>query len=238
MKENAHKYILGSYLVLALLGITIFRAWGPQFLELLPSAVTRDQPLSWHLVLSMALFVALLAGGVFFSSPVNALFYLAAGYFFGFLSGVILATLATVLGSGAALCFFSKTIRLPATAKKLEVKRVFLVLVLLRCSPWMPSSLINLFCGVARVPLPVFLASTLFGTLPLVLVYTLAASRLRGPITVSLLYSPAILTAVSVLGVLSLVGFLEPLRVVMSYLRRLAFPAPRVDGHQSDGILP
>ena len=224
MTENIRKYVLWAYLAVAVLGVAVFQTFGQQILELLPLAVTRDQSVSWHLVLIMVVFVALLAGGVFFSAPTNPLFYLAAGYFFGVINGTVLALLATLLGSAAAFHFFGKAITLPPTTPRLEIRNVFLVLSLLRSSPWVPSSLINVFCGVTRVPLSVFIASTLVGTLPLVLVYTVTASRLRGPISVSLLYSPDILAAVGVLGTLSLVVFLQPLRTIMGYLRSLAFP--------------
>ena len=224
LTENSRKYLLWSYLALAFLGIAVFRYFGQQLLGLLPSAVTRDHPFSLGTALIMAGFVVLLAGGVLFSAPTNPLFYLAAGYFFGPVNGTVLALLATLLGSGCAFRFFGKTITLPAAASRLEVKRVFFVLALLRCSPWVPSSLINLFCGVTRVPWTVFLSSTLLGTAPLILVYTLTASRFKGPLAMSMLYSPEIIAAVSLLGLLSLLGFLQPLRAVMGYLRGLAFP--------------
>lgn len=235
MNDGSRKYLLWGYLVVALLGIAIFRTYGPQFLELLPSSVTRDRPVTWHLALIMLAFVVLLAGGVFFSAPTNPILYLAAGYFFGLGNGTLLAALATLLGAGAAFHFFGKTVTLPRTAYRLEIKRVFLVLTLLRCSPWVPSALINVYCGVTRVPFSVFLASTLCGTLPLIMVYTLTASRFRGPISLSLLHSPEIIAAMSVLGALSLVGFLQPMRAVMSYLRWLAFAPSGVAGRAPDG---
>jgi len=178
------------------------------------------------LLLSMVIFILLFASTVFFSAPTNPLFYLASGYFFGSVKGTTIAVAATVLGSAAAFHFFRKTTKTPPALRMLEVKSVFLMLVLLRCSPWFPSPLINVFCGVIRVPLSTFLASTLCGTLPLVTIYTLTASRLRGPISVSILYSPELLAALSVLGVVSLLGFLQPLRAITSYLRVLAFPSP------------
>ncbi len=72
---------------------------------------------------------------------------------------------------------------------------------------------------MARVPFSTFLASNVLGTLPLVCTYTLVASRLRGPITVSILHSPELLGALTVFSVISLFGFLQPLHVVTSHLR-------------------
>jgi uncharacterized membrane protein YdjX (TVP38/TMEM64 family) len=228
MKNQAYKFILIGYMAVALAGIICFQTCGRELWALLPSAVAQEQPLSWPLMLSMGIFILLFASTVFFSAPTNPLFYLASGYFFGSVKGTTVAVTATVLGSAAAFHFFRKTTSTPPALRRLEIKSVFLMLVLLRCSPWFPSPLINVFCGVIRVPLSTFLASTLCGTLPLVTIYTLTASRLRGPISMSILTSPELLAALTVLGVVSLLGFMQPLRAITSYLRVLAFPSPKL----------
>jgi uncharacterized membrane protein YdjX (TVP38/TMEM64 family) len=227
MKDKAYQFILIGYLAVAVAGIICFRSCGREIWALLPPAGVQELPLSWPLLLSMGIFILLFASTVFFSAPTNPLFYLASGYFFGSVKGTTIAVTATVLGSAAAFHFFRKTTSSPPALRRLEIKSVFLMLVLLRCSPWFPSPLINVFCGVIRVPFSTFLASTLCGTLPLVTIYTLTASRLRGPLSMSILYSPELLAALSVLGVISLLGFLQPLRAMTSYLRVLAFPSPK-----------
>ena len=228
MKNKAHRYILIGYLAVAVAGMVFFHSCGREIWSLLPSLVAQEQPLSWPLVLFMGMFILLFAGTVFLSAPTNPLFYLASGYFFGPVKGTAIAVTATVLGSAAAFCLFKNTTSIPQALRRVEVKSVFLVLVLLRCSPWFPSPLINLFSGALRVPLSTFIASTLFGTLPLVSIYTLTASRLRGPISLSMLHSPELLAALTVLGVISLLGFLQPLRAITSNLRVLAFSSPKV----------
>jgi len=176
MTRNARKYLLLGYLAVAMPGIVYALTSSHKLLALLQSAAAQ-QPLSWPLVPGMGIFVLLFAGTVFFSVPINTIFYLAAGYLFGFATGSVLAIIATTLGSAASLYFFGKTSSSLQVLQTLKVKNVFLTLVLLRCSPWFPSPLINVFCGVARVPFSIFLVSTVFGTLPLVSCYTFFASR-------------------------------------------------------------
>ncbi|SPF51580.1 membrane hypothetical protein [Syntrophobacter sp. SbD1] len=228
MTGNARKYVLSGYLAVAMAGIVSALTSSHELLVLLPPTAAQQQPLSWPLVLGMGIFILLLAGTVFFSVPTNPLFYLAAGYLFGFVTGSVLAVMATTLGSVASLYFFRNTTSSQPVLQRLKVKNVFLMLVLMRCSPWLPSPLINVFCAMARVPFSTFLASTVFGTLPLVCAYTLVASRLRGPITVSILHSPELLGALTVFSVISLAGFLQPLHVVISHLRGSSIPASKV----------
>jgi uncharacterized membrane protein YdjX (TVP38/TMEM64 family) len=169
----------------------------------------------------MAAFAATLAVTVFFSAPTNPIFYLAAGYYFGLIYGTAIAALATVAGSGAAFLLFRRTLKPRRPSDELDAN-IFLTLCLLRCSPWFPAPLVSAFCGATRVRPGIFLASTFSGTLPLILAYTLTASRLRGPITLSILYSPEIVTALTVLGAVSVVGCLRPVRHVANYLKTLA----------------
>jgi uncharacterized membrane protein YdjX (TVP38/TMEM64 family) len=230
MTGKTHKQLLVGYLFIALVGIALYKVYGDRIWALLPAMVAGAQPFSWALLPGMGVFMVLFSLTVFFSIPANPLFYLAAGYLYGALPGTLLAVLATALGSGFACLFFRRTITVSPSFKRVEVDNLFLMLVLLRCSPWFPSPLINLFCGTIRVRPSIFAASTLLGSVPLVVVYTLTASRLHGPLEVSLLRSPEIIAALSVLGAVSLLGFLKPLRIVANHLRALAVtrsPAPK-----------
>jgi uncharacterized membrane protein YdjX (TVP38/TMEM64 family) len=222
MAINPGKYLLRGYLTVAVAGMVAFQVCGRKLWDLL-AAVTVQDGMSWPLLLAMGGFFVLLASSVFFSAPTSPLFYIAAGYLFGSAKGTAIATAATVLGATAAYWFFRKTLSAPVALQAPQLKRTFLTLLLLRCSPWFPSALINVFCGMTRVPTANFLVATLFGTLPLVSVYTLTASRLRGPIDASVLRSPELLAALGVLSVISLIGFLLPLHTVTSCLRGVAF---------------
>ena len=225
MTETSRKYLLWGYLSVCLVGIVLCKVYGLQPYALLPGTENLAQPVTWPQALGMLAFAAAFAGSVFFSMPITPLFCIASGYFYGIAEGTALAALAVTGGSLAAFQFFRKTIAPPAGFRQLEVKNLFLVLLLLRCSPWFPSPLINVFCGVFRVRARVFLASTLVGTLPLICVYTLAASALKGRLDMSLLYSPEIIAALVVLSVISLSGLLPPFRAVTHYLQALRMNA-------------
>ena len=196
-------------------------AYGQQLLLLSMSTFTLQHGLTGRIILGEAIFVSVLAVTIFFSAPTNGLFYLAAGYFFGIWNGSVIAIGSTLAGSFFAWVFFKRSIGLRVEGKELDVN-MFLLLVLLRCSPLVPSSLVNMFCAATGVRPLVFLTSTFLGTLPLILVYTLAASRLRGPIDAAILHSPEILTSLTVLCVLSLLGSLQPVRLFVSYLKERA----------------
>jgi len=221
MRDRTRRYLLSLYIVAVIAGIGLARTYWQQLLSFLPSTLAQGQPASWHLLACMAAFAAVLAVTVFFSAPTNPLFYLASGYYFGLVYGTAIAALATVLGSGAAFLLFRRTIKPRRQTRELD-SNIFLTLCLLRCSPWFPAPLVSVYCGATRVKPSIFLASTAFGTLPLILAYTLTASRLRGPITLEVLYSPEIVTALAVLGAVSAIGCLRPVRHVVGYLKAMA----------------
>lgn len=232
MTCNRQRLLLWGYLLIALGSAALYRGYGRRFLTLLPASDAALHSFSLSLLPGMAAFLLLFALSVFFSAPTTPLFCLAAGYLYGAVPGTAGAVLATTLGAGAAFLFFRRTIVPPPPYSRVEVGNLFFVLVLLRCSPWFPGPLINLFCGTNRVRPSFFVASTLLGSLPLVSVYTLTASRLRGPLEVSLLRSPEIVTALSVLGAISLISCLRPARVVAKHLRALAGPFPGLAGRK------
>ena len=221
MTGKSRKYMLWGYLGATLMVAALCKVYGFQPSALLPGADGFEQSISWSDALSMSAFIAAFASAVFLSVPIAPVFCIASGYFFGAVEGTAMASLATTVGSVAAFHFFRKTVAAPAAFRQLEIKNLFLVLLLLRCSPWFPSPLINLYCGASRVRSPMFLFSTLFGALPLICVYTLAASRLRGELDMSLLYSPEIIGVLIVLSLISLIGLLLPFRVFSNYLHAL-----------------
>ena len=140
MTGRARKYLLSGYLAVAMAGIVYTLNRRHELLALLLSMTAQHQSLSWPMVASMVAFILTFAAAVFFSAPINPLFYLAAGYLFGFATGSVLAIMANILGSGTSLYLFRKTTSPPPALQRHEVKNVFLTLVLLRCSPWFPQS--------------------------------------------------------------------------------------------------
>jgi uncharacterized membrane protein YdjX (TVP38/TMEM64 family) len=223
--------MLLGYLLIALAGITLYALFRHQLSALLPQAPVGR--LSWCDLRGITAFMLLFALTVFFSAPTNPLFFMAAGYLYGALAGTVIAVVATTIGSAAAFLFFRGTLapKYSHTHQNLEQGKMLLMLTLLRSSPWFPSSLVNVFCGAIRVRPALFAASTVLGTIPLVSVYTLTASKLHGPLELSLLRSPQISAALFLMGALSLAGLLKPLRKVASHLRAVVLPLPARAGN-------
>jgi uncharacterized membrane protein YdjX (TVP38/TMEM64 family) len=230
MTGRERKKLLVGYLVMVLLVITLYCLFRHRLWGLLSAVPVTAQKLSLALLPGLAIFTLLFALTVFLSAPTNPLFYLAAGYLYGALPGTFVSIVATTLGSLAAYLFFSSTISVPQSKglQSMEPGKLLLLLLLLRSSPWFPGPLINVFCGATRVRPALFVASCMLGSMPLASVYTLAASRLHGPLDVSLLRAPEIRVALLMMGGLSLVGLLKPLRLVASHLRSV--PPTRPEG--------
>ena len=167
------------------------------------------------------LFIAI-AVSVFFSIPPGPLLYIAFGYFYGPYEGTILADLATTAGSVGAFCFFRNAIPPGDVRKRIKVRNVFVTLLLLRCSPWVPNPLITVFCSAFDVGIVTFTLSTCLGLLPLIAVYTLAASRLGDHLDTSVLTSPEFAAAFGLLSAVSLLGLLRPVRILLAYLKAVS----------------
>jgi uncharacterized membrane protein YdjX (TVP38/TMEM64 family) len=169
---------------------------------------------------AIALFAAS-AICIFLSIPAAPLFYVAFGFFFGPYEGTFMAGLATTAGSVAAFCFFCRSIPQNAALRQAEFKNVFLTLLLLRSSPWLPNPLITLFCSAVDVSIGTVALTTFLGTLPLIAIYTIAAGRLHGHLDASLLYSSDVVMAFFLLGAVSLVGFLQPVKMALYSLKAI-----------------
>ncbi len=170
-------------------------------------------------VIGAATLFAAFAVGIFLSIPVGPLFYIAAGYLYGPFDGAIFSDFAVTAGSVAALCFFRHTVPKSDALKRVAVGNVSITLLLLRSSPWIPNPLITVFCSAFDVGIVTFMLTTFIGTMPLIAVYTLAAGRLHDQLDVSVLYSADFAVALGLLGAVSLLGCLKPLRTVLGYLR-------------------
>ncbi|MGO9673294.1 MAG: TVP38/TMEM64 family protein [Methylocella sp.] len=170
----------------------------------------------WAMVLFLAFAISL-----FFSIPAGPLFYIAFGFFYGPYVGTLMAALATTLGSVAAFYFFRRAMPQSAALQRAGIKNAFATLLLLRLSPWLPNPLITLFCSAFDVGIWTFALTTFVGTMPLIAVYAIAANRLRGHLDASVLYSTDIAVAFGLLGAVSLVGFLKPVRMALDWLKTI-----------------
>lgn len=173
-----------------------------------------------HVIGAATLFTAF-ALSVFFSLPPGPLFYIAFGYYYGPVEGTIIADLATTAGSVGAFCFFRSAIPPSDIRKRVDVSNVFVTLLLLRSSPWIPNPLITAFCSAFEVGIVPFTLATFLGTMPLIAVYTLAASRLRHNLDLSALWSPEVAMAFGLLTAVSLLGLLKPVRILLDYLKAI-----------------
>lgn len=130
------------------------------------------------------LFVALL---VFFPVMPYPLVAGLIGSIFGALQGIFISIIGVMIG-----CFImflmarygfqqwvQKMLQKFPKAKEYEVyfeKNAFLGILFLRVVPVVPSPLLNVLCGVSVVPLIPFLAATLIGKLPNIVISTVAGS--------------------------------------------------------------
>lgn len=224
-----------AYIAVLIVGIAVYKRFSP---EIQANLLAVGDTGGWagllpHVIGAATLFTAF-AASVFFSIPPGPVFYIVFGYCYGPYEGTILADLATTLGSVGAFWFFRNAMSQRRSRKNLDVKNVFLTLLLLRSSPWIPNPLITVFCSAFDVGIVTFTLTTFFGTLPLIVCYTLAASRLHGHLDVSLLYSPELALAFGLLSVVSLLGLLKPLRIILAYLK--AIQAEAAIGIDSAGV--
>lgn len=209
-----------AYIAVVLAGVMIYYIYHVELRAWLLAANDLDGWASWtrQAIWATALFLAFVVS-IFFSIPTGPLFYIAFGFFYGPLEGTLIAGLATTVGSVAAFYFFRHAIPRSVALQRAGIENVFVTLLLLRSSPWLPNPLITLYCSAADVGLGTFALTTFIGTMPLIAVYTIAASRLHGHFDASVLYSTDIAVAFGLLGVVSLVGFLKPVRIALDVLK-------------------
>ena len=212
-------FVLSLYLLAMLAGVVLSKAFGFDAAGML-SAMRETMLVTGHAHAAAAAgFMLLLSLSVFLSVPANPLFYLLGGYCFGVVEGTLLGALGATLGATAAYRFFNVSLPGNGNLRRLRMTNAFATLVLLRISPWFPAPLITLVCSAMAVPRPTFFLSTLVGSLPLVFVYALVASRFSGPLDASVLYSDDLLLACGVLGAMSVAALLEPTRLARQLLR-------------------
>lgn len=207
------------YLLTMLVGVVLSKVFGFDVASML-SAMRNTMLATMHAHAAAAVgFVLMLSLSVFLSVPANPLFYLLGGYCFGVVEGTLLSAVSATLGATAAYRFFKTSLPGNGNLQHLRMTSAFATLVLLRISPWFPAPLITLICSIMAVPPRTFFLSTLLGSLPLIFVYALVASRFSGPLNASVLYSNDLLLASGVFGVLSMAAFLEPIRLARQLLR-------------------
>ncbi|WP_309083794.1 VTT domain-containing protein [Chelativorans sp.] len=128
-----------------------------------------------HPLLSAGGFTLLYAAAVAMAFPAASLLTIAAGFFFGWLVGGILAVVAAVLGSAAlflaARSAFGDILkrRIGGRAARLAQgfeEGAFGYLLVLRLAPIVPFWLVNIVPAFFNVPLRIFVTATALGILP------------------------------------------------------------------------
>ena len=244
---TARRLVQFAYVTVLVIVICIYRTQGAGIeahVIAIVNARAWTGPLA-HAAGAATLFTAVVVS-VFFSIPPGPLFYLVFGYCFGPVEGTLLAVLATTAGSVGAFWFFRSAVPAGRARSGIKVRNVFLTLMLLRSSPWIPNPLITVFCSAFDVGIVTFTLTTFFGTMPLIMFYAVAASRLSGRFDASVLLSPDIALAFALLSAVSLVGLLKPVRIIRDYLRAIQAeregtalsPALQADSPPADGSAP
>lgn len=111
-----------------------------------------------------------------------------AGYSFGVMLGVTLATIAAI--GGCFLCFWFSRRFLQQRIKSRYSKSVsvlngfikrdaFLKIIVLRLQPFGTNLITNLSAGVSHIPASVFIGSSLIGYIPQMLVFALLGAGVR-----------------------------------------------------------
>lgn len=161
-------------------------------------------------VVSYCLFVATnLPGAVFFT--------LAGGMLFGAVLGTVYVNVAATTGS--TLAFLASRYLLHDWVERkfggwlrpFQVgfkQNAFTYLLTIRLIPIFPFFIVNLLCGLTRISLGTFVASTAIGIIPGTFVYAYAGQQLGRINSLQEIASPRVLLAFTLLGVLALVPLL------------------------------
>jgi uncharacterized membrane protein YdjX (TVP38/TMEM64 family) len=172
-----------------------------------------------HAVLAPVTYILLYIAVVAFSLPGGMVMTISGGFLFGFVAGGIYAVVAATVGA-TALFLIAKTsigdfllAKAGGTVQKMQqgfADNALSYLFVLRLIPVFPFFLVNLAPAFLGVPLHIYLIATFFGIMPATFVFALAGSGLGSvldqgkDITVSGIFTPEIMAALSGLALLSL----------------------------------
>jgi uncharacterized membrane protein YdjX (TVP38/TMEM64 family) len=166
-------------------------------------------------LLSAVMFLVIYFVIVLSSAPFTVIMNLFAGYLFGSILGALLANAAVTAGS-FVLFKFSRYImqRLRGESVPLQifegsVGNTAIMLFFTRLSPFFPASVINMGSGAVGVKSPLFVITTFFGSLPLILAYTLIGKHLGAIVQIRDIYDRNLTFLLIMLGLLSLAPLLK-----------------------------
>ena len=167
-----------------------------------------------HYSATVALFLVIYCVQTALSLPGAAILSVTGGFLFGILWGTVYVNLAAT--SGATLAFLAARYLVRDAIErrfgtKLEsiqrgfAQNAFSYLLTLRLIPLFPFFLVNLACGLTRIPLSTYVLATAIGIFPGSVVFTNAGRQVGTITSIGDVASPRVLGAFALLGLLALV---------------------------------
>lgn len=170
-----------------------------------------------HCIISVLLYITVVAACGAFALPIFAPAAIVAGYLFGVVMGTFYAVVA--LTSGAALSFLiarylsSNLLQERYGARLSHFKQRVnehgsIYLIMLQLLAVIPYVVINSLAALAQVPFFTFVWTSAVGTLPMIIVYALAGKQLGTLSSVSDIVSFKMIAVLVILALLSLLPML------------------------------
>jgi len=181
-------------------------------------------------VATAVIFFAIFFIGTGCSLPVTGVLALASGIVFGTVTGFLLSLAATTLGGTVALystrlLFYDLVSRkftgqVDMVNKGIEKEGAF-YLFGLRMIPLIPFGVLNLLMGLTSMPVPVFMLATLFGMVPVLLIFAYTGNELGNieSFSASAVFTPGLILALCLLASFPLLAKVM-VRLIRPYVNR------------------
>jgi uncharacterized membrane protein YdjX (TVP38/TMEM64 family) len=170
-------------------------------------------------VLTFLIASAILA---FFAFPSMPMICMAAGFYVNGLGGGATVLLGSVFGGLSAFLFYRQHIQRPgAFGHEKSPVKIWLTLLGLRLSPFVPAPLVNFFAAVFDVSPLQYLTSSVLGNAPLVLFYAEIGQQGRHFLSSGTAHWYEIAVYLIILTMSTLLSVLGPWRSMLSQLKVL-----------------
>jgi len=161
---------------------------------------------------AVGLFIAFFSFTTAASIPGSALLSIFSGYLFGF-QGCIYSVISAAIGAVFSFLLFKYVLyavivdwygeKVAKLSKKLQEHRIS-YLLLLHYITIVPFSVINAVAVMSKVPIQIFVLTTVLGTMPVTFIYTFAGRQLRYINSISDIFSWPIIGVFFLLMLLAL----------------------------------
>jgi uncharacterized membrane protein YdjX (TVP38/TMEM64 family) len=208
--------------VIATIIILYFVGGGEKYISIrLYQDLFESSPVATAIIFFVVFFV-----GTSCSLPVTGVLALASGIVFGTVTGFLLSLASTTLGGTVALystrfLFYDLVSRkftgqVNMVNKGIEKEGAF-YLFGLRMIPVIPFGVLNLLMGLTSMKVPVFMLATLFGMVPVLLIFAYTGNELGNieSFSLSAVFTPGLILALCLLASFPLlakamVGLIRP----------------------------